>query len=300
MKHILMTKETEAKLIESTELSIEFVTEAIVEVRKFIKGIKALKKFIKKHEFCSENEMADETERVSVSQNETFDEMEKMLEYRMLIGIIFLDLASATRAHLQSKYTYEKLFSLRQIIVVINEGYKQIYNFVHLNDNGDMVTKHRNKSFWYKDIRAVVDKSLPELTSEYNILTQKLENYYDDSFSLIKEQRSLSVHYDKEASRVYDMFVDLNIEKTFVKMTPFLEILIGMFRFTEKMASASRIKERQKNIEMNNQLESIFTDFKIKLENLKTEGNIDQVNKLLEMTDKAKKDLFNDIKSPNT
>jgi len=157
------------------------------------------------------------------------DGLEKMLEYRLLIGIIFLDLASGTRAHLNSKFTYEKLFSVRQIIVIINEVYKQIYSFVLINDKGDSITKHRNNSFWYKDIGSVVKDSLPKLTTEYEFLTEKLKSYFDKNFSEIKEQRSLSVHYDKEASKVYDMIFELNVDIIFRKMSPFLEIRTGMF-----------------------------------------------------------------------
>jgi len=281
-----MTKETEAKLIDNTEKSIEYVSNAIDQVRGFLrKKAKALE-FLESHNIDTENE--------------TFETMEKMLEYRMLIGIIFLDLASATRAHLNSKFTYEKLFSLRQIIVIINEGYKQIYNFVRKNENGDLKTRDRNKSFWHKDIRNVVTNSLPELTNEYNSLTQKLEKYFDDNFSTIKEQRDLSVHYDKVASKVYDMTVGLKVEQTFLKMSPFLGILTEMFRFTENMAMIASIKERQKKEKANTQIEVMFDNLLAKVESAKTDKNEKKVSELLDMINKSKQDIMEKIKSPNT
>ncbi len=279
MKHIPMSKETEARLIKNAELSIVYVAKAIDEVRFLLKKMKTVQRFIGEHGLDSENEV--------------FLEMEKMLEYRMLIGIIFLDLASVTRAHLHSKFTYEKLFSLKQIIVIINEGYKQIYNFVRVNDNGDLITRDRNKSFWYKDIGNVIDKSLPELTTEYNNLTQKLENYFNNNLSSIKEQRDLSVHYDKEASRVYDMTVGLNVEDTFLKLSPFLGILTEMFHFTEKMALTSGIKEKKKTNEVNKQLESMFDNLIEKVENARNEKNEDELNKLIEIINKSKVDILN-------
>jgi len=286
MKHNPMTKETEAKLIDNTEKSIEYVSNAIDQVRGFLrKKAKALE-FLESHNIDTENE--------------TFETMEKMLEYRMLIGIIFLDLASATRAHLNSKFTYEKLFSLRQIIVIINEGYKQIYNFVRKNENGDLKTRDRNKSFWHKDIRNVVTNSLPELTNEYNSLTQKLEKYFDDNFSTIKEQRDLSVHYDKVASKVYDMTVGLKVEQTFLKMSPFLGILTEMFRFTENMAMIASIKERQKKEKANTQIEVMFDNLLAKVESAKTDKNEKKVSELLDMINKSKQDIMEKIKSPNT
>ncbi len=286
MKHNPMTKETEAKLIDNTEKSIEYVSKAIDEVRGFLRKKEKAMEFLESHNINTENE--------------TFETMEKMLEYRLLIGIIFLDLASATRAHLNSKFTYEKLFSMRQIIVIINEGYKQIYNFVRRNKNGDLITKDRNKSFWHKDIRNVVTNSLPELTKEYDNLTQKLEEYFNDNFSSIKEQRVLFVHYDKVASKVYDMIVGLNVEQTFLKMSPFLGILTEMFRFTEKMTFIASIKERQKKEKANTNIEVMFDNLLAKVLSAKTDENEKKVNELLDMIKKSKQDLMEKIKSPNT
>jgi len=285
MKHIPMTKETEAKLIENTRLSIDYVAKEIDQVRVYIEKMKTVQKFL-------------ETNGVD-SENETFNGMEKMLEYRMLIGIIFLDLASATSAHLKSKHTYEKLFSMRQIIVIINEGYKQIYNFVRQNDKGDLITRDRNKSFWYLDIKNVIEKSLPELTAEYNSLTQKLEDYFNDNFSSIKEQRDLSVHYDKEASKVYDMTIGLDTEDTFLKMSPFLGILTEMFRFTEKMALNLSIHEKRKTNEANRQFESMFDNLIQKVERAKTVDNEINLNRILGMINKSKTDILSKIKSLN-
>jgi len=286
MKHKPITKETEAKLIENIEKSIEYISKAIDQVRGFLQKKAKVMEFLESHNINTENE--------------TFETMEKMLEYRMLIGIIFLDLASATRAHLNSKYTYEKFYSLRQIIVIINEGYRQIYNFVRKNENGDLKTRDRNNSFWYKDIRNVVANSLPEMTNEYNRLTQKLEKYFEDNFSSIKEQRDLSVHYDKIASKVYDMTVGLNVEQTFLKMSPFLGILNEMFRFTEKMAFFASIKERQKKEKANTQIEVMFDNLLAKVESAKTDENEKKVNELLDLMKKSKEDIMEKIKSSNT
>lgn len=286
MKHKPMTKETEAKLIDNTEKSIEYVSKAIDQVRGFLRKKVNAMEFLESHNINIENE--------------TFETMDKMLEYRMLIGIVFLDLASATRAHLNSKFTYEKLFSLRQIIVIINEGYKQIYNFVRKNETGDLITRDRNNSFWHKDIKSVVSISLPELNNEYDNLTLKLEKYFDDNFSSIKEQRDLSVHYDKVASKVYDMTVGLNVEQTFLKLSPFLGILTEMFRFTEKMALIASLKERQKNEKANTQIEVMFDNLLAKIECAKTNENESKVIELLDMIKKSRQDIMDKIKSPNS
>jgi len=286
MKHIPMTEETKSKLIESTELGIEHVSKSVDEVRSFIKKVKLMTDFIAESEFNIEDKI--------------FDNIEKLLEYRLLIGLIYLDLASAMRAHLNSKYNYEKLLSIRQIIVTINEGYKQIYNFTKINERGDTVTKYRKKSYWYEDIRVIINESIIELKPEYDSLTKKLDDYFDENFEAIKEQRDLSVHYDRKASKVYDMIVSLDVENTFKKLSPFLAITTEMFRFTEKMASISKVKEKQKNIEMHNKFESIFFDIENKIKKANPNVSPEVMSKLEELTSKIKTDFLDKIKSPNT
>lgn len=286
MNHIPASKESVTRLIENTEISIEYVSKTIDETRNLIEKMVLVERFMKEKDLDTENE--------------TFVGLRKMLEYRMLIGIILLDLASATRAHFNAKYTYEKLFSIRQIIVIINEGYKQIYNFVYLNEQGDTITKQRNKSFWFKDIGNIIKNSLPELSTEYNILTEKLETYFIDNFSSIKEKRDLSVHYDKTASKVYDMTFNLDVDENFRILSPFLGILTEMFHFVEKMAFTTQSKEEQKRNEQYNRIESMFKEVEYKLANAKTEKNIEEIEELLEKINNTKNDLMNKIKSPNT
>ena len=286
MEHKPMTIETESKLLESTESGIEYVSKSVDEVRIFIKKVKIVTNFM--------------TENVWSTEDKIFQNIEKLLEYRMLIGLIYLDLASTMRAHLKSKYTYEKLLSIRQIIVIINEGYKQIYNFVNINKNGDLVTTNRNKSYWYEDIRIIIQESLPELKSEYDSLTKNLDDYFQDNFEAIKDQRNLSVHYDRKASRVYDMIVGLEVEGTFEKLSPFLAILTEMFQFTEKMASISQQKERQKNVDMNNKVEAVFLDIENKINNSNFNINPEITNSLKELMNNMKTDFIEKLKSPNT
>jgi hypothetical protein len=286
MKHKPMTKETELKLLESAELGIEYVSKSVDEVRDFIKKVKLMTNFIE------ENELS--------TYDKIFDNIEKLLEYRLLIGLIYLDLASALRAYLKSKYTYEKLLSIRQIIVTINEGYKQIYNFVKVNENGDAISKYRKKSYWYEDIRIIVNQSLSELNTEYDVLTKKLDDYFVENFETIKEQRDLSVHYDRKASKVYDMLIALEVEETFKKLSPFLKILTEMFRFTEKMASISQVKERQKNIEMQNRFESIFMEVENKIKNSDSTANPEVIDKFRQLIIKIKTDFLDTTKNAKT
>lgn len=84
-----------------------------------------------------------------------------LLEYRLFIGILILDLLSATRIYLNGKFQYEGIFSARQIIVIVSEGYKKIYNFKKEKDDGNKKTTDRNKSFWIKEIGEIIKNDLP-------------------------------------------------------------------------------------------------------------------------------------------
>jgi len=221
MKQKPITKETEKTLLETTDSSISEVVKVTHSIRKSLIQVGHLKN----GDFKVDNDL----------HNNDLNDYENFLEYGLLIGLIYLDLTSATRAYLLSKHPYQKLSHIRQIIVIINEGFKQIYNFISINEKGDKITKNRNKSYWIKEIGSTVKTSLPGLKEEYERITQELESYFEENFESIKTQRDLSVHYDKKASKVYDMIINLKVEETFRKMSPFLKILREMFNFIEKM-----------------------------------------------------------------
>ena len=96
------------------------------------------------------------------------------------------------------------------------------------------------------------------------------------------------------------MIVGLEVEGTFKKLSPFLEILTEMFQFTEKMASTSQVKERQKNIDMNTKVQSILSDVESKINNSYFNGNAEIMNRFKELTNKIKTDFLEKSKSPNT
>jgi uncharacterized protein YeeX (DUF496 family) len=281
-----MTKETELMLLESTELGIEYTSKSIDNLRQLIEKTKLMTSYMTAIELHVEDKI--------------FDNAEKLLEYRLLIGLVYLDLACTIRAYLKSKYAYEELFSTKQILVIINEGYKQIYGFVKVNEKGDSITKYRNKSYWYEDIQVIINESLPELRDEYDSLTKKLDDYFITNFDSIKEKRDLSVHYDRKASKVYDMINSLEVEGTFKKLLPFLQILIEMFHFTGKMASNSNTKEKDKTDEMNRQLESTIDNLIEKVSSSRNENNELLIDQLLDTIVKSKTKIFGERKSSNS
>jgi hypothetical protein len=110
LKGKIMTDESKTKLAEITELMIKEKSKAIDEVRLL------LKKNEKISEFMAERNLPFD-----------LDGINHILEYRMFIGILLLDLCSATRIYLNAKSKYETIYSARHIVVIINEGYKKIH-----------------------------------------------------------------------------------------------------------------------------------------------------------------------------
>lgn len=220
MKHNLLEEFAE-KIKIKVEQNIENAPQSIHTSQKLIKNFDTLRKYHLKNGLSP--------------LDDSFKTFEELLEYGLLLEILYLDLSSATIAYLNSKSTYEKLYSTRQIIVIINEGYKQIYNFTYTNNKGHIVTKHRNGSYWYGDIRVIIEELIPEFKCKYDSLTKKLDNYFKANFESIKEQRDLTVHYDKKASKVYDMIFELDVNEVFKKLFLFLDIIKEMFLFNLKV-----------------------------------------------------------------
>lgn len=251
MKNKPITKETERELINLTDLALEEVSQELDNTRKFINEIATTKKNILNKKTSSKS----------------LEDLESHLEYRLLIILIYLDLASAIRAFLYSKHSYQRKTHLRQIIVILNEGFKQIFNFIIVNDKGDQIRKYRNNSFWIKEIGSIVKNSMPELEKDFNLISDKLENYSRANLPL-KIQRDLSIHYDKKPSKVYDMIGSLNVNKTFLQMVPFLDILNKMNKFSRQLLESTYEKQKVQLKELKEEVDQLVQ----KLEKLSVEN----------------------------
>ncbi len=215
MNGILLTAETKASLLINTEMMISEISSAVDQAHQFIERTEKI------HSVLSEK-----------NNNIPFININHLLKYRLFIGILILDLATAIRIYLNAKLQYEALFSVRQIIVIINEGYKKIYDFISKDGKDADKNRNRNNSFWVKNIGEIIKLDLPDLQQEYDSITIELEKYFNINFEEIKDQRNLSIHYDKNPTRVYDMLLKLDIDETFKKLIPFLAILNRMFDLT--------------------------------------------------------------------
>lgn len=136
-----------------------------------------------------------------------------------------------------AKTLYEEKFAVRTFLVIINEGFKKIYNFTKINEQGDTILAYRNNSFWIKEIKPIIYNDMIELTSNYDKITQRLDNFLQFDFQNIKVNRDLAIHYDKNPLLVYDMMIKMDLEKEVNLILKFMDFINEMFYFTELLAS---------------------------------------------------------------
>ncbi len=191
-------------------------------------------------------------------------------EYTMLLGLIWLDITTAFRIHLNAKDNYETLYSTKQLLIIINEGFKKIYGYISIDPNGNFKTKERNKSFWINDIGKLVKSELMHLVPQYDEITTLLDAYDDDELKNMKYPRDLFVHYDYDPTKVYDELIKLDIEKMTTKIIPFMEILSKMISY-----SLNVLKEYAQQIE--NKKNDFFNFHHQKLEQLKIQHSGNQL-----------------------
>lgn len=214
-KKKLLTEDTRLELLNDTEKELLKRSKSLDSSSKLLLNVRRM------------------TSTFNISKPE-IEELLKLLEFKILINFISLDLTSCTRAYLKADYQYEGVFALKQFMIIINEGYKKIYNFKTVNSKGEQIVRNRNNSFWVKNIGGIVIKN-PHLLCKYNEITKELDDFFDNNFEGIKEQRDLSVHYDDNLIKVYQMLLKLNGENIFKKTIPFYKLLNKMFIFTHEL-----------------------------------------------------------------
>jgi hypothetical protein len=191
MKDIPITPETKLRLLNETESLLSVTTQSTDGIYELIKLARHFQSILK-------------PEQIPFN----ISDLITLLKFRLFISFLIIDLASAMRIYLNAKFQYEALFSARQIIVIVYEGYKKIYNFLNPKKNEDLL-KYRNTSFWIKDVGSIIKNDYPQMQNEYDTLTARLEKYFSSNFALLKMRRNLSIHYDTDSIKVYEMFSNL-------------------------------------------------------------------------------------------
>lgn len=252
-RNLLLSESTKINLDSITLSSIQTYTEIVDNMYAWTKKLDMVSEYIERN--------------IANGSPKDLDPLRRLCEYSLLVGLIWLDIATAFRIYINAKHKYEVIYSVKQLVVIINEGYKKIYNFVNPDKNGNENLQNRNNSFWVKDIGTLVHKELPNLLSEYNKITNKLDSYFEQNFDSIKFQRDLAVHYDENPSKVYTMLTELDIENITLKTIPFMNILSDTLIFCKStFFEYDRLTTQRNNNSLNEQLQQ-FENLKIKYAN---------------------------------
>lgn len=135
---------------------------------------------------------------------------------------ILIDIASALRAYLTSEHSMERPLALKQIVVIIYEGFNKIFG---LNGEGTQ------KSFWIRLAVPIVVK-IPDvqLHSEFQALTMGMEKL-KSKIEKLHTQRQLFVHYDRGIIPVCDELHNLNPLLVFAHALNMVDFLPKIFKF---------------------------------------------------------------------
>ncbi|MDR2584842.1 MAG: hypothetical protein LBC84_01265 [Prevotellaceae bacterium] len=144
-----------------------------------------------------------------------------------------MDIACSFKCYLKADIDYERKYALKQLLVLILEGYKKIHGF----------KEKRKESFWIGIIQPItMNVAYPQ--AEFDQLTKKLfdlEKKLPD-----RDYRDLAVHYDKNPSIVHDMLIAINMGDTFESMIDFVKLTNEIVNFLFLLVKQAGKKHTEK------------------------------------------------------
>ena len=151
-------------------------------------------------------------------------DIKKLLEYTIFLCISWLDLSFDMKTHLTTTNNYERIYSLRNLTIHLNEGYKRNYHFVKMK---------RKESLWILNIYEICEnehfldfqQKIMDLTNDFISYEKEFQT---DSF---KSTRDIFVHYQGSPIEVYESFNNLDILFLFQNATKYLNLsssIIGL------------------------------------------------------------------------
>jgi hypothetical protein len=142
----------------------------------------------------------------------------------MHLTFLYIDLASAIRAFISSEYVLEKQLSLKQVNIIVYEGFNKLYA---LDDNSQ-------NSFWKKYVCPVISQTTESTTlCEFNSMDKELQELRL-SIKSFRDQRQLSIHLDKGIIEVYSMLHNMNPLKELQKALLLFNFLPKFLNFLNK------------------------------------------------------------------
>lgn len=148
-------------------------------------------------------------------ETEALIALKSVSETLLMLCYINLDLMAAYRQHLSTDCSthYEDRQAMMKINVVMSESYKKMYGF------GEKV----KESFWVAKIKNAVN-FIGQFEGEYQNIENDLIALGKDKV-LDKPMRDLTVHYDSDPMKVYEMLSSISAEEVTIRCGKFLEVL---------------------------------------------------------------------------
>lgn len=151
-------------------------------------------------------------------------ELSGMLALHLHVLFILLDLNTAFRVYLSAKLSYEERYALRQMNVIMVEGFKRIYGF------GNAI----KKSLLY-NVRPEINSITATDRYGYDVIIENLVNL-GESENLDKGSRDLSIHYDADVNKVYEMIIGITDAEVIVrKVNSCLKVFKGLTAYINKV-----------------------------------------------------------------
>ena len=159
--------------------------------------------------------------KLALPKNE--ESISDILSLHMHVLYLIMDLSVVYRMYLFALIPHEERFAIQQLNVIMVEGYKRLYGFnTHIKD-----------SFFYK-INPISNTITSTDCDGYKIVEQKLIDLGNSS-NLDKDARDISVHYDPDVLKVYDMLVAIDAEETSKKVVSCLAVLNSLTSYLKSV-----------------------------------------------------------------
>ena len=181
----------------------------------------------------------DDVSTSSLCDSNTPILLRDVLELRMGIKFILVDLQTTLRACLFTEKAYEKRYHLKNLYAGMLEGYKLLYGF----------GKMRKHTIWARigeDLLAETPKNekqpnvLEALRIQYNSITQQLLKI--ESSKTDNDDRNLTYHYDDDLLLVYRLTLKTDSEeKASLKYMDYIKVLGAMLELGNLIEAAEAL-----------------------------------------------------------
>lgn len=155
----------------------------------------------------------------------------------MYLNYIYLDTCAAFRMYLGGLTNNEQRFAVKQLYVILNEGFERIYGFEG--------TKSRKESIWNTYFVIYETDLNLHIREAYNTLAKFLSGFKDDVI-FDKSSRSHGAHYTDNYKTIYSFLRDLNAESVTVGAMHFMQLMEEVRKFID-VVSCELIKEYQRS-----------------------------------------------------